>query len=101
MKKTWMIQIDLGRDAMECPVWLLRKKLAGSGIEVDRTYPPTFVGKGRFVGRGFATERAAARIRGYRRRGRGPTLISNGGGRNDVVLFPELGLEAADLARPD
>lgn len=61
-KKPWIVQIQFhDKSVATCPMHLFRRKLAGTGIEVDRSYEPVRVAAGRFVGRGFATQRAVDR----------------------------------------
>ena len=62
-RETWMIQVQFDdKDLVECPIYLFRRELQGSGVEVDASYTPVHVGRGRFVGRGTATPRAARRL---------------------------------------
>jgi len=64
-RKTLMIQVQLDdKEAATCPIHVLRRRLKGTGIEVDRCYAPVRVAPGRFVGRGLATARAARKARG-------------------------------------
>lgn len=66
MNKTpWLIQLQFDDATMSvCPMHVFRRKLIGTGIEVDRTHDPVHVGRGRFVGRGFATKRAIEKLHG-------------------------------------
>lgn len=62
-KLPWIIQIQFtDKRISSCPMHVFRRKFAGTGVEVDRSYEPVRVAPGRFVGRGFATARAAARV---------------------------------------
>ena len=66
-KQAWMIQVQLeDKDVVSLSVFELKRKLKGSGVEIDMRYEPLRVAPGRFVGRGFATERAKnkASVRG-------------------------------------
>lgn len=55
-KEAWMIQVQFEDKSLEsCPIKLFKRKLKGSGVEVDITYTPVRVAPGRFVGRGFVT----------------------------------------------
>lgn len=59
MKQPWMIQVQLeDKEAKTFTVLELKRRLKGSGVEVDPSYTPLRVAPGRFVGRGFATEKA-------------------------------------------
>ncbi len=65
MKEPWMIQIQIeDKEAKVFSASDLKRKLKGSGVEVDMLYEPVKVAPGRFVGRGSATERAERRLRG-------------------------------------
>lgn len=62
-REPWMIQVDFeDKTITSCPLHVFRRELKGTGIEVDASYAPVHVGRGRFVGRGFATSRAIKRL---------------------------------------
>jgi len=74
MKQTWLIQVQIeDKEVKTFTVLELKRRLKGSGVEVDASYPPLRVAPGRFVGRGFATEKARVKA-----------------SRGDVLLFKEL-----------
>jgi hypothetical protein len=59
MKQPWMIQVQVDdKDATAFSALELKRKLKGTGVEVDMCYAPVRVSPGRFVGRGSATEGA-------------------------------------------
>lgn len=66
-----MVEIKRYKGGSELPIWKLRRLLKGTGFEVDVYFRPARVSSkdatSSFVARGFATERAAARI--WRKRG--------------------------------
>lgn len=115
----WLISVQFDdREMKACPIPVFRRRLKGTGIEMDRAYPITRVAPGRFVGRGFMTERAhkkllrrpgqfffhqagAARLEPPRRRRRDAS---------DLIVFREIALPPApstttppapELAQPD
>lgn len=62
-REPWMIQVDFHDQSLTtCPVHVFRRELKGTGIEVDTSYMPAHVGRGRFVGRGFMTLKAAKKL---------------------------------------
>jgi hypothetical protein len=80
IKLPWMIQVHVAdKDVKAMTVTELRRRLKGSGVEVDASYEPLRVAPGRFVGRGFATERAKNKLSSWKR---------------DAVLFKELRMSA-------
>lgn len=63
-REPFMIQIQFDdKNLVDCPLWMFKRRLKGTGIEVDGSYPPTRVGAGRFVGRGFVTPRVSRGLR--------------------------------------
>ena len=71
-----MIQVQVeDKEATSFSALELKRRIKGSGVEVDMGYQPIKVAPGRFVGRGFATERARNKVLSTAR---------------DVVLFKEL-----------
>lgn len=89
-RRVWLIQVRLLADK-GCTVADLRRRLKGTGVEVDRTYQPKRVAPAVFVGRGFATERAV------RIAGQGAWSCEPYGGRRllrpalrDVQFFEEV-----------
>ena len=59
VKNLWLIQVQFEDHEMAaCPMAIFRRRLKGSGVEVDTSYPPVRVAPGRFVGRGLATKGA-------------------------------------------
>lgn len=63
VRDSWMIQVEFGDLSVKtCDHMTFKRKLKGTGVEVDTGYPIAFVGKGRFIGRGFATKRAAKKL---------------------------------------
>ncbi len=63
VRDPWMIQVDFeDKSLTSCPLHVFRRELKGTGIEVDASYAPTHVGRGRFIGRGFATARAIKKL---------------------------------------
>lgn len=78
--QTWLIQVQFDdKTITECPLPKFKRKLKGTGIEVDVTYKPVYVAPGRFIGRGRLTRRAARKLT-Y---------------KHGVHLFSELRLEDA------
>jgi hypothetical protein len=57
-----LIQMRLLADSETCDVSAFKRRLRGSGVEVDTTYTPKRVGPAVFVARGVATERAWRRL---------------------------------------
>lgn len=89
-REAWMIQVDFAdKTLVSCSLHAFRRELKGTGIEVDSSYAPTHVGRGRFVGRGFATARAAKKLtqRIY--------IAGHEARHGNVHLFKELRFEKA------
>jgi hypothetical protein len=61
-KEPWLVQVVFDKEVLVCSLSNFKRRIKGTGIELDMTYPPTRVAPGRFVGRGFATERTKRRM---------------------------------------
>lgn len=60
MRESWIVQVQLeDKTETNCPISTFKRRLKGTGIEVDMSYLPVRVAPGRFVGRGFATRKVA------------------------------------------
>lgn len=116
----WLISVQFDdREMKACPIPVFRRRLKGTGIELDRAYPITRVAPGRFVGRGFMTDRAHKKL--LRRPGQffiaqvgDPVRLDPPRRRrrnaSDVIVFREIALPPApsatappapELAQPD
>lgn len=98
-----LVQVQFSdHETIECPVPVFRRRLKGSGIELDRSYPITRVAPGRFVGRGFMTPRA--RAKSLRRASvwfvGGEAVQVRARKASDLVLFEEIRVPESVPAPP-
>lgn len=83
-KESWLIQVQFAdKTMMTCTLAAFRRKLKGTGVEVDTTYQPVRVAPGRFVGRGTATKRVSRMLSGE-------GFYLSGAGPRDVTLFEDV-----------
>ncbi len=92
-RKTWLIRIRLLADK-GCAISEFKRKLKGTGVEIDTNYQPKRVGPALYVGRGFATARAVrVAQQGTWRAGPHGSRYLRRTPRKDILFFEEIRFE--------